>query len=185
MLGYLWIFNHLQTSTLYQISNSLKTENSLTVLPRLLSVFRTESRRRRSSAKKKWRIPVCCQKLAKKCQCINVEKKSWTQYSEPHLDSHSCFPNLRLSNFMISSLASVQIFVQCPPQKNVHNWAAPTLPCYCSHSGGRPHHALPIAPGWLAGHQACLLKRKSIQLQSCIYGPRSEPIDHQPCLWSR
>jgi len=51
-----WIFappSTLSKSTLYQISNSLKTENSLTVLPRLLSVFRTESRRRRSSAKKK------------------------------------------------------------------------------------------------------------------------------------
>jgi hypothetical protein len=50
-----WIFappSTLSKSTLYQISNSLKTENSLTVLPRLLSVFRTESRRRRSSAKK-------------------------------------------------------------------------------------------------------------------------------------
>jgi hypothetical protein len=96
------------TSTLYQISNSLKTENSLTVLPRLLSVFRTE--RRRSSAKK----TVCQSPRHLAAKSVNVSMlKAGHNTVSPRLSL--LFPKLRLSNFMISSLASA-VFVQCPPQ---------------------------------------------------------------------
>merc|ERR1719225_2362820 len=115
MLGYLRIFTNLRQRQLYQISNSLKTENSLTVLPRLLSVFRTECRR--SSAKNSQPSLQKCQKSS-----VNVSMLKAGHNTVSHHRLSLLFPKLRLSNFMISSLASA-IFVQCPPppeKKNVH-----------------------------------------------------------------
>lgn len=152
------------TSTLYQISNSLKTENSLTVLPRLLSVFRTE--RRRSSAKKN-SLPKSPPSSGQKCQRINVEAGHNTVSHRLSL----LFPKLRLSNFMISSLASA-VFVQCPPQ--CAQLSRQTLPaslpphrasCWQQprpHRAGRSGEIMPARQS----HQAC--QSESLRLQSSI-----------------
>lgn len=165
------------TSTLYQISNSLKTENSLTVLPRLLSVFRTE--RRRSSAKK----TVCQSPRHLAAKSVNVSMLKAGHNTVSHRLS-LLFPKLRLSNFMISSLASA-VFVQCPPQ--CAQLSRQTLPASLPpHRAScwqqpRPHRAGRSGEIMPARQSPGLPKRKSTITVKHIR-PRSEPIDHQPCL---
>ena len=147
MLGYLWIFNHLQTSTLYQISNSLKTENSLTVLPRLLSVFRMEFWK--DPVPKKPSLPKWLAKKVSMYQCFEAGH---------NIVSHRLsllFPKLRLSNFMISSLASA-IFVQCPPKKMCT--IEPPRPCRATaaiQAVGLIMPCLPLLAGWPVTRPAC------------------------------
>jgi len=97
-----WTKNGSSTNNI--VSNSLKTENSLTVLPRLLSVFRTECV---EDPVPKIANPVC--KNAKKAgqKSVNVSMLKAGHNTVSHHRLSLLFPKLRLSNFMISSLASL------------------------------------------------------------------------------
>jgi hypothetical protein len=120
-----WIFappSTLSKSTLYQISNSLKTENSLTVLPRLLSVFRTESRRRRSSAKKKMKIKKNTSLLPKAGQKVSMyqcwkEKLDTIQWAPYRLSL--LFPKFKALQFhdLESRIRANFCAVSPPPKK--------------------------------------------------------------------
>jgi len=131
-------------------------------------VFRNEDPSANQKKKKTKEISPCAPARAHGEQC-QVKPRSRTQYSEHRLSL--LFPKLRLSNFMISSLVTSAVFVQCP---NVcTNWAASTQPPLCRCSA-------PPNPFWRpAGQWPTRLKKRSAEakvydLQSSIR-PRIEP----------
>jgi len=160
-------------------SNSLKTENSFDSITPPFECFETKILVPTKKKKKQKKVSPCAPARAHGEQC-QVKPRSRTQYSEHRLSL--LFPKLRLSNFMISSLVTSAVFVQCP---NVcTNWAArPSRPCVAArHYLTRLSAIRPVAgPAETNG----LPKRKST-IYSQAYGPGLSLIDHQPCrLWSR
>lgn len=129
---------------------------------------------------KKNSLPKSPPSSGQKCQRINVEAGHNTVSHRLSL----LFPKLRLSNFMISSLASA-VFVQCPPQCT--QLSRQTLPASLPpHRAScwqqpRPHRAGRSGEIMPARQSPGLPKRKSTITVKHIR-PRSEPIDHQPCL---
>lgn len=160
-------------------SNSLKTENSFDSITPPFECFETKILVPTKKKEKTKKVSPCAPARAHGEQC-QVKPRSRTQYSEHRLSL--LFPKLRLSNFMISSLVTSAVFVQCP---NVcTNWAArPSRPCVAArHYLTRLSAIRPVAgPAETNG----LPKRKST-IYSQAYGPGLSLIDHQPCrLWSR
>jgi len=113
------------------------------------------------------------------CQVIKPPR-SRTQYSEHRLSL--LFPKLRLSNFMISSLVTSAVFVQCP---NVcTNWVGrqtqPPL-CRCPAALPNPSICCPSGQSRPALQKWRPAEAKVYDLKSSIYGPGLSLIDHQPC----
>ena len=121
MLGYLRIFTNLrqrQHCIKFQILSRLRTPWQY--YPAFWVFFERQSAV--EDPVPKIANPVC--KNAKKSS-VNVSMLKAGHNTVSHHRLSLLFPKLRLSNFMISSLASA-IFVQCPPwwkKKCAHNWA--------------------------------------------------------------
>lgn len=100
-------------TTMNENSNSLKTENSFWQYYPAFWVFRKKKILVPTKKKKKQKnVSPCAPARAHGEQCQVIKPRSRTQYSEHRLSL--LFPKLRLSNFMISSLVTSTVFVQCP-----------------------------------------------------------------------
>lgn len=110
---------------MYENSNSLKTENSFDSITPPFECFETKILVPTKKKEKKIKSP-CAPARAHGEQC-QVKPRSRTQYSEHRLSL--LFPKLRLSNFMISSLVTSAVFVQCPPMYAPIEPARPSRPC--------------------------------------------------------
>ena len=102
-----------QNNNMNENSNSLKTENSFWQYYPAFWVFRKTKILVPTKKKKKQKnVSPCAPARAHGEQCQVIKPRSRTQYSEHRLSL--LFPKLRLSNFMISSLVTSALFVQCP-----------------------------------------------------------------------
>ena len=172
MLGYLRIFTNLrqrQHCIKFQILSRLRTPWQY--YPAFWVFFERQSAV--EDPVPKIANPVC--KNAKKSS-VNVSMLKAGHNTVSHHRLSLLFPKLRLSNFMISSLASA-IFVQCPPwwKKNVHT----IEPCRLNlllQSVATPQHWASFLVG-LPQYACRPLKRSEslLWLQSSIYGPGVSP----------
>lgn len=152
---------------MYENSNSLKTENSFDSITPPFECFETKILVPTKKKSKNQKIKSPCEPARAHGEQCQVKPRSRTQYSEHRLSL--LFPKLRLSNFMISSLVTSAVFVQCP---NVcTNWAArPSRPCVAAwHYLTRLSAIRPVA-----GLQKRPAEAKVYDLQSSIR-PRIEP----------
>ena len=163
---------------MYENSNSLKTENSFWQYYPAFWVFRKTKILVPTKKKKKQKnVSPCAPARAHGEQCQVIKPRSRTQYSEHRLSL--LFPKLRLSNFMISSLVTSAVFVQCP---NVcTNWVGrQTQPPLCR-CPALPNPSLCPSGQWPARQKRRPAEAKVYDLKSSIYGPGLSLIDHQPC----
>lgn len=121
-----------QNNNMNENSNSLKTENSFWQYYPAFWVFRKTKILVPTKKKKKQKNVSPWTRLQRahgeQCQVIKPPR-SRTQYSEHRLSL--LFPKLRLSNFMISSLVTSAVFVQCPPMYAPIEFDRQTQPPLC------------------------------------------------------
>jgi len=150
MLGYLRIFTNLrqrQHCIKFQILSRLRTPWQY--YPAFWVFFERQSV---EDPVPKIANPVC--KNAKKSS-VNVSMLKAGHNTVSHHRLSLLFPKLRLSNFMISSLASA-IFVQCPPKKMCT--IEPPRPCRATaaiQAVGPIMPCLPLLAGWPVTRPAC------------------------------
>lgn len=153
-------------------SNSLKTENSFwQYYPAFWVFLKNEDPSANQKKEKTKKVSPCAPARAHGEQCQVIKPpRSRTQYSEHRLSL--LFPKLRLSNFMISSLVTSAVFVQCPPMYAPIEFGRQTQPPLCRCPAVLPNPSICCPSGRIG--RPCLQKRRPAEakvydLKSSIY----------------